>query len=76
MILQSELNPKYNLTDLKWPSGIEEAIAAIETASKVMFLLYCIGVGFAGLAFIGALAGLLAGGRLSAAVNMVLDMVS
>ena len=41
-----------------------------------MFLLYCIGVGFAGLAFIGAITGLLAGGRLSAAVNVVLDMVS
>ena len=74
-ILQSELNPKYNLSDLKWPSAIEEAIAAIETASKVMFLLYCIGVGFAGLALFGAIIGILAGGRLSAAVNVVLDLV-
>ncbi|MCJ1478204.1 hypothetical protein MMC13_006880 [Lambiella insularis] len=75
-ILQSELKAGYNLSQLKWPSEIEDAIVAIETASKVMFVLYCIGVGFAGLALIGALIGVFSGGRLNAALNMMLDLMA
>lgn len=74
-ILQSELKSGYNLSQLKWPSGIEDAIVAIETASKVMFVLYCIGVGFAGLALIGAFVGFVSGGKLSAALNIIMDLV-
>ncbi|MCJ1434571.1 hypothetical protein MMC27_003940 [Xylographa pallens] len=75
-ILQSELKPGTNLSELKWPSAIKDAIVAVETASKVMFVLYCIGVGFAGLALIGALIGFFAGGRLSAASNIMLDLMA
>ncbi|MCJ1286711.1 hypothetical protein MMC26_006057 [Xylographa opegraphella] len=75
-ILQTELKPGMNLTELKWPSAIQDVIVAVETASKVMFVLYCIGVGFAGLALIGALIGFLAGGRLSAALNVMLDLMA
>ncbi|MCJ1393061.1 hypothetical protein MMC18_005933 [Xylographa bjoerkii] len=75
-ILQNELKPGTNLSELKWPSTIEDAIVAIETASKVMFVLYCIGVGFAGLAFIGAFVGFLEAGRLSAAFNVMLDLMA
>jgi hypothetical protein len=74
--IQSELAPGINLTDIHWPSGIEDAIKAVETASKLMFIFYCIGIGFAGLALIGAAWGVLASGRISAFVNFTLDIVS
>jgi hypothetical protein len=48
----------------------------VEVASKVMFIFYCIGIGFAGLALIGAAWGALANGRISASVNLTLDIVS
>ena len=41
-----------------------------------MFIFYCIGIGFAGLALIGAAWGVLANGRISAVVNFTLDIVS
>jgi SUR7/PalI family len=75
-IIQSELAPGVNLTDLHWPSAIEDGIRAVETASKVMFIFYCIGIAFAGLALIGAAWGFLANGRISASVNFMLDLVS
>ena len=75
-IIQSELAPGLNLTDLHWPSEIEDGVKAIEAASKVMFVFYCIGIGFAGLAVIGAAVAVLANGRISALVNFLLDIVS
>jgi hypothetical protein len=75
-IIQSELAPGVNLTDIHWPSEIEDAVRAVEVASKVMFIFYCIGIGFVGLALIGAAWGVLANGRISAFVNFMLDIVS
>jgi SUR7/PalI family len=75
-IIESELAPGINLTDIHWPSEIEDATKSVELASKVMFIFYCIGIGFAGLAVIGAVWGVLANGRISASVNFTLDMVS
>ena len=75
-IIQSELAPGVNLTDLHWPNEIEDGVRAIEVASKVMFIFYCIGIGFTGLALIGAAGGVAANGRISALVNFLLDIVS
>jgi hypothetical protein len=75
-IIQSELGPDVNLTTIHWPSQIEDGIRAVEVASKVMFIFYCIGIGFAGLAVIGAAWGVLANGRISASANFMLDFVS
>ena len=75
-IIESELAPGLNLTDLHWPSAIEDGINAIRITSKVMFIFYCIGIGFVGLAVIGAVGGFLAGGKISASVNFMLDLVS
>ena len=41
-----------------------------------MFILYCIGVGFAGLAVIGAVVGFFGNGMLGAGLNFLLDFVS
>ena len=75
-IIESELAPGINLTGIHWPSEIEDATKSVEVASKAMFIFYCIGIGFAGLAVIGAAWGILANGRISASVNFTLDMVS
>ena len=64
------------LSDLNWPSSIQNAVRAVAIASKVMFVLYCVGAAFAGLAIIGAIIGLINGGRLSAILNFMLDFVS
>lgn len=64
-----------NLTELKWPSAIQDTIRVVEVASKAMFVIYCIGAGAAGLALLGALVGVLASGRLSAVVNFMTSMV-
>lgn len=75
-ILQQELGPNHKLSDLKWPSQVQDAVAAIQTATRAMFICYCIGIAFAGLAIIGAIFGLLSGGRLSDSLNAVIDLVS
>ena len=75
-ILQSELRTGINLSDLHWPSGIKDAVTAVEVASKAMFVCYCIGAAFAGLAFFGAIVGVVSGGRLSSFLNFLLDIVS
>ena len=75
-IIQSELKPGINLTDLHWPDAITNGVKAIEVASKVMFVLYCIGIAFTGLALLGAIWGFIANGRLSAFVNSMLDFLA
>ena len=75
-VVQHELRPGVNLTDIHWPHQVEEAAHAVELAAKVMFVFYVIGIIFAGLAVLGAVVGVLAGGRISAFLNFVLDFVS
>lgn len=41
-----------------------------------MFILYCIGIAATGLAFIAALVGITTGGRGSALLNFILNLVS
>lgn len=60
----------------RWPSAIQDALKAIQVASKVMFLLYCIGISCVGLALVGSLIGLFATGRLFTAVNFMTSIVS
>jgi hypothetical protein len=75
-ILQSELLPGINLSDLKWPSEIQDTIDAVNMATKATFVIYCIGVSFAGLAILGALFAVIGGGRLSALLNFMIASVS
>lgn len=75
-VIQKELKPGITLNDLHWPSAIKDAVHAVEIASKVMFVLYCIGVAATGLALLGAFFGVLSGGRLAALINNMLAFVS
>lgn len=79
-MLQRELNESghgnINLTDLGWPDEVDDAIHALEVVSNAMFVLYCIGIAFAGLALISALVSIFFNGRLSAFVNIVIDLIA
>lgn len=79
-MLQRELNESghgnINLTDLGWPDEVDDAIHALEVVSNAMFVLYCIGIAFAGLALISALISVFFSGRLSAFVNIVIDLIA
>lgn len=72
-ILQSELKSGVSLSDLKWPQAITDAIGAVQIAMRATFVIYCIAIGLAGVAFVGAFFGVLVGGRLSALMNLMLD---
>jgi len=74
-VIQNELKPGLNISDLKWPSAIQDGIRAVELATKVMFVLYCVGAAAAGGALVGALLGVWASGRLSAVVNLMVALV-
>lgn len=75
-VIQKELKSGITLDDLHWPSAIKNAVRTVEIASKVMFVLYCIGVAATGLALLGAFLGVLSGGRLAALINNMLAFVS
>lgn len=75
-VIQSELKPGLNLTDLKWPSSIQDGIQAVKLASNVMFVLYCIGIAAVGLALLGSIVGIVAAGRFGAMVNSMLAFLA
>lgn len=56
-VIQNELKPGVNLTDLKWPSAIQDGVHAVEDATDIMFVLYFIGAATTGVALIAALVG-------------------
>lgn len=75
-IIQKELRPGINLTDLRWPSAITDAVHTIDMASKAMSVLYYIGVATIGLGLLGAFLGVFSGGRIAALANTMLSLVS
>lgn len=79
-MIQRELNESghgdINLTDLGWPDEVDDAINTLEVASNAMFVLYCIGIAFAGLALISAIISIFFSGRLSAFANIIIDMIA
>ena len=75
---ESEYGSKINLTELGWPESLDDAIQALEVATNAMFVLYCIGIAFAALALILALASLFTapGGKLSACANVSVELIA
>lgn len=78
--LQQELNKtghsNINLTELDWPSKVDEGLHALRIASKAVFVLYCIGIGFVGVATVFALLSIFFEGRLSSFVNVLIDLLA
>ena len=79
--LQRELNASghsnINLeNNLNWPSAIDTGLHALRVAQIVTFILYCVGIGMIGIAFILAVLGLFLGGRVSAFINVTIDVLA
>nr|OQO31186.1 hypothetical protein B0A51_01565 [Rachicladosporium sp. CCFEE 5018] len=78
--LQLELNnsgnSNINLTDLNWPDEIDAGLKALRIASQAMFVLYCIAIAFAGVAFLAALASNFFTGRISSFINVLIDLLA
>ncbi|CAF9931631.1 hypothetical protein IMSHALPRED_008670 [Imshaugia aleurites] len=75
-VIQSELKPGVNLTDLSWPSAIEDGVHAVEGATDVMFVLYFIGAASTGAALTAALVGVRDVWRYSAITCLVLSSLA
>lgn len=73
--VQKELKPGVSLQDLHWPSAIQDGIRTVENASKVMVILYYIGIVVTGLAIVGSIIGFIIGGTLGATINLLLAIV-
>lgn len=77
--LQQELDASgvdVDLADLDWPEEIDDGLRALRTASMAMFVLYCIAIAFIFLALIAAVAGVFLNGRLSALLNVIVDVLA
>ncbi|KAI9736365.1 MAG: hypothetical protein M1834_001252 [Cirrosporium novae-zelandiae] len=75
-ILSSELTSGINLTDLDWPDDIDDKIQDVKTASKALFVLYCIGIAAAGISVLASIAAVIIDGRLIAFVNFILALIA
>jgi hypothetical protein len=75
-IIEENLPGDITLEDLRWPDEIDDAINAVRAASIAMFVIWCIGIGFAGLNIGASLFTLFTAGRLSACGVFVLSIVS
>lgn len=75
-VVQDALPSRINLSDLKWPDAVTDAQNTIRTASIATVVLYILGVAFSGLALLGALAGIFTNGRMSACLNVIVDLLA
>lgn len=78
-ILQQELdasNTGIDLSDLNWPSDISTGLNALRIAAKATFVLYCIAIGFIGIALLAAIGSIFLAGRLSAILNVIADWMA
>lgn len=55
---------------------IQKGLNALRIAAKATFVLYCIAIGFIGVALIAAVLSLFFAGRLSAFLNLILDWLA
>lgn len=74
--IEEALPSGITLEDIHWPEDITDAERTIRAATTAMIVIYIIGIGFAGIAIFTAIWAVFSGGRLSALVNMTVDLVS
>lgn len=80
-ILQKELDDSGNgeinlIRDLHWPEDVSKGIRALRIAARATFVLYCIAIGFIGVALLLACISFFFEGRLSAFVNVMVDWLA
>ena len=74
-VIQNELKPGVKLTDLNWPTAIENGVHAVKGATDVIFVLYLAGAIATGMALIAALVGVREVFRYSAMICSMLSSV-
>ena len=80
-ILQSELDDSGHgdidlVSDLRWPEDVSRGIRALRVAARAAFVLYCIAIGFEGIALILGIVSVFLAGRVSAVANMFIDWLA
>lgn len=81
-VLQRELNESghsdIDLADLGWPDSVNKGFNTLRVTAKAMFVLYCIAIGFIGLALLAAIASIFPRdpGRLVPLFNIVIDWLA
>lgn len=75
-VIQNELKPGVKLTDLDWPTTIENGVHAVKGATDVIFVLYLAGAVATGMALIGALVGVREVFRYSAMICSMLSSLA
>jgi len=78
--ISQELNESTNgfidISDVKWPDDIQNAINALKVAQKAVFVLYCLAIAFLFLAMVAAIMGIFFNGRMSAFINVAVDSLA
>lgn len=78
--LVQELNESTNglvdLSQLHWPSEVDDALSALKTAQRAVFVLYCISIAFIFVAMIMAAGSIFSSRRLIAAINCAIDFLA
>lgn len=79
-ILQRELDEaghgEISLEDLGWSEGIDKGFNTLRITAKAMFVLYCIAIGFIGIALLCAMVGIFWGEGLFVVVNVIVDWLA
>jgi hypothetical protein len=74
-VLESELNPGFNMSDIDWPDTITDDFSVMESTTKAMSVLYVIGAGATGLTLLMQILLTQAGGRPSMIAHLFFTVV-
>lgn len=74
-VLESELNPGFNVSDIDWPDTITDDFLVMETTTKAMSVLYIIGAGATGITLLMQVLLTQAGGRPSMITHLFFTVV-
>jgi hypothetical protein len=64
------------LNDLNWPDDIQTGLDALRIVSVAAFVLYCIGIGLIFIALVAALVSIIADGRFTVCVNIMVVILA
>ncbi|KAF4547597.1 SUR7/PalI-like protein 2 [Elsinoe fawcettii] len=69
-------NGNINVTDLNWPSQIDDGLRALHAVQRATFIIYCVAIGLIALATIAAIVSIVFSGRLSACGVLILSFLA
>ncbi|KAG8631235.1 hypothetical protein KVT40_000375 [Elsinoe batatas] len=69
-------NSNINVSDLNWPSQIDDGLRALRAVQRATFIVYCVAIGLIALATIAAIVSIVFSGRLSACGVLILSFLA